>query len=142
MLWNVQTQFPWNWMQLLANLINQYLIHNRTNKTLNAVNENQSAKNFCLQTVEPFQNNIPQRKIVKTLNSSSSTVYNILKTLQASGDISKRKEYGWKSILDTHDGHCIKNRHDSVMGITAWAQEHFQKPLPVHTVHGAIHKES
>jgi len=81
-------------MQLLANLINQYLIHNRTNKTLNAVNENQSAKNFCLQTVEPFQNNIPQRKIVKTLNSSSSTVYNILKTLQASGDISKRKEYG------------------------------------------------
>ena len=36
--------------------------------------------------------------------------------------------------------HCIKNRHDSVTEITAWAQDHFRKSLSVNTVHRAIHK--
>ena len=35
---------------------------------------------------------------------------------------------------------CIKNRHDSVMKITALAQEHLQKSLSVNTVHRAVHK--
>ena len=34
----------------------------------------------------------------------------------------------------------LKSRHDSVMEITAWVQECFQKSLSVKTVHDAIHK--
>lgn len=39
-------------------------------------------------------------------------------------------------ILDARDLQalgqlCIKNRQDSVIETTAWAQEHFQKPLSV-----------
>ena len=29
--------------------------------------------------------------------------------------------------------HCIKNRHDSVMEITAWVQKHFQKSVCEHS---------
>ena len=36
--------------------------------------------------------------------------------------------------------HCIKNRNDSVMVITAWDQGRFQKSLSVSSVHCAIHK--
>jgi len=35
---------------------------------------------------------------------------------------------------------CIKNRPDSVLEITAWAQEHFQKSLSVNTGHRNVHK--
>ncbi len=30
--------------------------------------------------------------------------------------------------------HCITHRHDSVIDISKWAQEYFQKPLSVNTV--------
>ncbi len=33
---------------------------------------------------------------------------------------------------------CITHRHDSVIDITKWAQEYFQKPLSVNTIHHAI----
>ncbi len=33
---------------------------------------------------------------------------------------------------------CITHRHDSVIDITKWAQEYFQKPLSVNTIHRAI----
>ncbi|KAF3708097.1 hypothetical protein EXN66_Car001270 [Channa argus] len=36
--------------------------------------------------------------------------------------------------------HCIKNRHDSLLDITAWAQEHFLKSLSVNTGRCVIHK--
>ena len=36
--------------------------------------------------------------------------------------------------------HCIRNRHDSLLDITAWPQENFQKSLSLNTVHVAIHK--
>jgi len=36
--------------------------------------------------------------------------------------------------------HGIKNRHDSVIKITAWAQGHFHKSLSVNAVRWAIHK--
>jgi len=44
------------------------------------------------------------------------------------------KERGQKSILDTRDfrdlmQHCIENRHDYIMEISAWAQEYFQNSL-------------
>ena len=50
-----------------------------------------------------------------------------------------------KPILDACDlralrRHCIKNRHDSVTEITAWAQDHFRKSSSVNTVPRAIHK--
>ena len=43
-----------------------------------------------------------------------------------------RKEHRQKSVLDACNllairWWCIKNRHDYVMEITAWAQEHFEK---------------
>lgn len=52
---------------------------------------------------------------------------------------------GRDSISDASDlhalkQHCIKNRHNSVMEITAWGQEHFQKSLCVNAVHCAIHE--
>ncbi len=34
--------------------------------------------------------------------------------------------------------HCITHLHDSVIDITKWAQEYFQKPLSVNTIHRAI----
>ncbi len=34
--------------------------------------------------------------------------------------------------------HCITHRHDSVIDITKWAQEYFQKPLSVNTIRCAI----
>ncbi len=34
--------------------------------------------------------------------------------------------------------HCITHGHDSVIDITKWAQEYFQKPLSVNTIHRAI----
>ncbi len=34
--------------------------------------------------------------------------------------------------------HCITHRHDSVIDITKWAQEYFQKPLLVNTICRAI----
>ncbi len=34
--------------------------------------------------------------------------------------------------------HCITHRHDSVIDITKWAQEYFQKPLSVNTICHAI----
>ncbi len=34
--------------------------------------------------------------------------------------------------------HCITHQHDSVIDITKWAQEYFQKPLSINTIHRAI----
>ena len=90
-----------------------------------------------LLIVEKFLNNIPQCKITKTLKISSSTVHNIIIRFRESGEIFVREGQGRKPILDARDlralrRHCIKNRHDSVTEITAWA--HFRKSLSVNTV--------
>ncbi len=52
---------------------------------------------------------------------------------------SKDSEKLEKSLLDAHGlralrRHCITHRHDSVIDITKWAQEYFQKPLSVNTI--------
>ena len=44
-------------------------------------------KKTCRQIVEQFQNNGPQRKIGKTLNIASSTLYNIIKRFRECGEI-------------------------------------------------------
>ncbi len=87
--------------------------------------------------VEYFKNNIPQRQI------SSSTVHNIIKRFRETGEISVHKGQGRRPLLDARGlralrWHCITHRHDSVIDITKWAQEYFQKPLSVNTIHRAI----
>ncbi len=93
--------------------------------------------------VEYFKNNIPQRQIAKALQISSSTVHNIIKRFRETGEISVREGRGWITLLDARGlralrRHCITHRHDSVIDITKWAQEYFQKPLSVNTIRRAI----
>ncbi len=54
-----------------------------------------------------------------------------------------RKGQGRKTILDARDlralrRHCITYRNATVMEITTWAQEYFQKTLSVNTIHLAV----
>ncbi len=92
--------------------------------------------------VEYFKNNVPQCQIAKDLQISSSTVHNI-KRFRETGEISVRKGQGRRPLLDARGlralgRHCITHQHDSVIDITKWAQEYFQKPLSVNTIHRAI----
>ncbi len=79
----------------------------------------------------------------KGLQISSSTVHNIIKRFRESGEISVRKGQCRRPLLDACDlralrWYCITHWHDSVIDITKWAQEYFQKPLSVNTIHCAI----
>ncbi|KAK3534127.1 hypothetical protein QTP86_002260 [Hemibagrus guttatus] len=63
-----------------------------------------------------------------------------------SGTISVRKGQDRKTILDARDlralrRHCITYRNATVMEITTWAQEYFQKTLSVNTIHRAIRRK-
>ncbi len=93
--------------------------------------------------VEYFKTNVPQLQIAKVLQISSSTVHNIIKRFRETGEISVRKGQGRRPLLDARGlralrRHCITHRHDSVIDITKWAQENFQKPLSVNTIRRAI----
>ncbi len=95
--------------------------------------------------VERYQKGVSQRKIAKSLKLSSSTVHNIIQRFRESGTISVRKGQGRKTILDARDlralrRHCITYRNATVMEITTWAQEYFQKTLAVNTIHRAIRR--
>ncbi|KAK3506915.1 hypothetical protein QTP70_031190, partial [Hemibagrus guttatus] len=95
--------------------------------------------------VEQYQKGVSQRKIAKSLKLSSSTVHNIIQRFRESGTISVRKGQGRKTILDARDlralrWHCITYRNATVMEITTWAQEYFQKTLSVNTIHRAIRR--
>ncbi len=95
--------------------------------------------------VEQYQKGVSQRKIAKRLKLSSSTVHNILQRFRESGTISVRKGQGRKTILNARDlralrRHCITYRNATVMEITTWAQEYFQKTLSVNTIHCAIRR--
>ncbi len=95
--------------------------------------------------VEQYQKGVSQRKIAKSLKLSSSTVHNIIQRFRESGTISVRKGQGRKTILDARDlralrRHCITYRDATVMEITTWAQEYFQKTLSVNTIHRAIRR--
>ncbi|CAN9507273.1 unnamed protein product [Ophioblennius macclurei] len=95
--------------------------------------------------VEQFSHNVPQRKIAKNLGIALSTVHNIIKRFRESGQISVRKGQGRKPILTGCDvqalrQHCLENKLDSVVEITAWAQKRFGKTLSVNTVRRCIHK--
>ncbi|KAK3514810.1 hypothetical protein QTP70_032427 [Hemibagrus guttatus] len=95
--------------------------------------------------VEQYQKGVSQREIAKSLKLSSSTVHNIIQRFRESGTISVRKGQGRKTILDACDlralrRHCITYRNATVMEITTWAQEYFQKTLSVNTIHRAIRR--
>ncbi len=70
-------------------------------------------------------------------------MHNIIKSFRETGEISVHKRKGQRPLLDARGfralrRHCITHRHDSVIDITKWAQEYFQKPLSVNTIHRAI----
>ncbi len=72
-------------------------------------------------------------------------ICNIIKRLRETGEISVRKGQDQRHLLDPCGlqalrRHCITHRHDSVIDITKWAQEYFQKPLMVNTIRRAICK--
>ncbi len=95
--------------------------------------------------VEQYQKGVSQRKIAKSLKLSSSTMHNIIQRFRESGTMSVRKGQGRKTILDARDlralrRHCITYRNATVMEITTWAQEYFQKTLSVNTIHRAIRR--
>ncbi len=97
----------------------------------------------CKKIMEYFKNNVPQHQIAKALQISSSTVHNIIKRFRETGEISVRKGQGRRPLLDARGlralrQHCTTHRHDSVIDITKWAQEYFQKPLSVNTICRAI----
>ncbi len=93
--------------------------------------------------VEYLENNVPQCQIAKALQISSSTMHNIIKRFRETGEISVCKGQGQRPLLDARGlralrRHCITHQHDSVIDITKWAQEYFQKPLLVNTIRRAI----
>ncbi len=93
--------------------------------------------------VEYFKNNVPQRQIAKEMQISSSTVHNFIKRFRETGEISVCKGQGRRPLLDARGlralrRHCITHQHDSVIDITKWSQEYFQKPLSVNTIRRAI----
>ncbi len=88
--------------------------------------------------VEQYQKGVSQRKIAKSLKLSSSTVHNIIQRFRESGTISVRKAQG--RDLRALRRHCITYRNATVMEITTWAQEYFQKTLSVNTIHRAIRR--
>ncbi len=93
--------------------------------------------------VEYFKNNAPQRQIENSSQISSFTVHNIIKSFRETREISVRKGQGRRPLLDARGlwalrQHCITHQHDSVIDITKWAQEYFQKPLSVNTTRCAI----
>ncbi|KAK3510525.1 hypothetical protein QTP70_009123 [Hemibagrus guttatus] len=95
--------------------------------------------------VEKYQKGFSQRKIAKSLKLSSSTVHNTIQRFRESGTISVRKGQGRKTILDARDlralrRHCITYSNATVMEITTWAQEYFQKTFSVNTIHRAIRR--
>ncbi len=92
-----------------------------------------------------LKNNVPQYKNAKALQISSSTVHNIIKRFRETGEISLRTGQGRRPLLYARGlralrRHCIIHRHNSVIDITKWAQEYFQKSLLVNTIHRAIYR--
>ncbi len=95
--------------------------------------------------VEYFKNNVPQCQIAMALQISTSTEHNIIKRFREIGEISGRTGQGRRPLLDARGlralrQHCITHRPDSVIDITKWAQEYFQKPLSVNTIRRAIYR--
>ncbi len=94
--------------------------------------------------VEYFKNNVPQCQIATALQILSS------KCITSSKDSEKLEKSLCKGTRTKTFVGCLcssgpqtslhQNRHDSVIDITKWALEYFQKPLSVNTTRHAICK--
>ncbi len=85
--------------------------------------------------VESFKNNVPRSNCKGFVN----LMHNIIKRFIETGEISVHEGQGRRALLHARGlrplrRHCITHRHDSVIDITKWAQEYFQKPLSVNTI--------
>ncbi len=78
--------------------------------------------------MEYIKNSVPQRQIGRLCKSHLQCITS-----------SKDEELCWMLVVfRALRRHCITHRHDFVIDITKWAQEYFQKPLSVNTIHRAI----
>lgn len=91
---------------------------------------------LCLWIVQNFQIAL-ELKFVKILNISSSTLHVIIKIFLEKSLCARDRA---KKVLQGITFYCIKNRRESVTGITVWDREHFQKQMSVNTVCCVIHK--
>ncbi len=93
------------------------------------------SKNLCFGISTPCRN--------VSFASAIPNLHNIIKRFRETGEISVRKEQGRRPLLDARSlralrRHCITHWHDSVIDITKWAHDYFQKPLSVNTILRAI----
>ncbi len=70
-------------------------------------------------------------------------MHTIIKIFRETGEISLSKGRGRRPLLNACGLRALRwhwntHRHDSVINITKWAQEYFQKPLSVNTIRRAI----
>ncbi|KAK3508628.1 hypothetical protein QTP70_000915 [Hemibagrus guttatus] len=114
-----------------------------------------------LDTIQEVGERRMVAKLSSLLENDSHPLYDTVKSLSSSfsdrlfhpkyirfresGTISVCKGQGRKTILDARDlqalrRHCITYRNATVMEITTWAQEYFQKTLSVNTIHRAIRR--
>ena len=68
-----------------------------------------------------------------------------MKRFRESGEISMRKDQGWKALLNARDHwdlrrYCLRNRHATMMDITTWSLEYLGKSLSLNIVHCCIKK--
>ncbi len=95
--------------------------------------------------VEQYQKGVSQRKLQRVWS------YHHLQCIISSKDSENLEQSlcvrvkAGKTILDARDlralrRHCITYRNATVMEITTWAQEYFQKTLSVNTIHRAIRR--
>ncbi|KAK3523768.1 hypothetical protein QTP70_010061 [Hemibagrus guttatus] len=101
---------------------------------------------ICRESREQVEESLERwRFALERRGMKVSRMHNIIQRFRESGTISVRNGQGWKTILDARDlwalrRHCITYRNATVMEITTWAQEYFQKTLSVNTIHRAIRR--
>ncbi len=88
-------------------------------------------KKCVKKIVEYFKNNVTQRQSAKASKDSEK--------LDTSLWVRDKAEYlCWMSLDPQTTLHRITHWHVSVIYITKWAQEYFQKPLSINTIRRAI----
>ncbi len=81
------------------------------------------------------------QRLCKSHHLQCITSSKVSEKLEKSLCVRDKAEYlCWMPVVfgPSDDTHCITHWHDSVIDITKWAQEYFQKPLSVNTIRRAI----
>ncbi len=96
-------------------------------------------ESVCKKIVEHFKNNVKLQRLWKSHHLQCITSSKVSGKLEKSLCVRDKAEYLcwclWSSGPQTTLHH---SSHDSVIDITKWAQEYFQKPLSVNTIRRAI----